>query len=126
MNGPRILVVEDDVHFLPALCRILERHYVVTETRTAESALDLVLGGYEFDIILSDMGLAGWSGGDLYKRLARRRDPHAGRVVILSGLDVAVVHPALAADLGDRVLAKPISPAALLAALQTVRDRAAA
>ena len=75
---------------------------------------------------MADTGLAGWSGGDLYRRLSRRRDPHACRLVILSGLDLRAAHPALASALGDRILEKPIAPAALLAALDVIMARAAA
>jgi CheY-like chemotaxis protein len=126
MHTPRILVVENDVHYVPVLRRILGERYELMETRSAESALDLVLDGYQFDLIVADMGLDGWSGGDLYRRLSRRRDPHACRLVILSGLDVRAAHPALANDLGDRILAKPIAAPDLLAALEDIMARAAA
>jgi CheY-like chemotaxis protein len=108
MNMPRVLVV------------------AVTETGSAELALDLLLDGGQFDVVLCDMGLDGWSGADLYRRLVRRGDPHAARFVILSGLDVRSCRPDLAAELGDRLLMKPIRPAALLDALAAFHLHAAA
>ena len=126
MNPPRALVVENDPQFRRVLLRHLASCYETIEVTTAELALDLVLNGDEFDVIVCDMGLDGWSGGDLYRRLVRRRDPHASRFVMLSGLDVRARHPGLAAELGERLLEKPIGREALLSLLATVTARAAA
>ncbi|MDB4934281.1 MAG: sensor hybrid histidine kinase [Labilithrix sp.] len=115
------MVVEDDRDVRAALVRTLAPHYTVTETASAEHALDLVLDGFTFDVIVCDLHLEGWSGADLYKRLSRRGDPHTSRFVILSGLDVAARYPALAVELGERLLAKPMMPAALVATLASVR-----
>jgi hypothetical protein len=77
---------------VPVLRRILEQRYELVDTRSAKSALDLVLDGYRFDL----------------------------------KSDVRAAHPALASAPGDRILEKPIAPAALLAALDQFRARAAA
>ena len=126
MKKPRILVVDDDALHRTMLVRVLGGHYEVVEAATAEVALDLILCGARFDVVLSDMCLDGWSGGDLHRRLHRRGDPHASVFVMLSGFDVAERCPRTAATLGGRVLRKPFVPKALLAALADVRDKAAA
>lgn len=115
--------MDDDAPCGAVLRRILAPSYVVTEAHNAELALDLVIAGHRFDVVVCDMRLDGWSGADLYRRLGRRCDPHTGCFVILSGQDVPADHPALAAELGSRLLAKPISPAALLDTLAAVRAR---
>jgi CheY-like chemotaxis protein len=119
------LLVDDDSDHRRVLTRVLARHYRVTEVSTAELALDLVLGGREYDVILCDMCLDGWSGGDLYRRLARVGDPHASRFVMFSGTDVRTRHPALAAELGDRLLQKPLDGAIMIRVLRTTRSVAA-
>jgi hypothetical protein len=45
---------------------------------------------------------------------------------MLSGLDVRTQHPALADELADRLLEKPIYPTALLGRLAMVRARVSA
>lgn len=126
MHAPRILLVDDNAECRRTVARILRSQYLVTDVSTAEAALELLIYDQEFDAILCDMGLTGWSGEDLYKRLERRGNAHTSRFVALSGNDVREQWPELAAKLGERIVRKPVDSAALLGLLATVRVRAAA
>ena len=108
MTLPRLLLVEDDDLQRAAIARLVRSEYSVVGVGTAEQALDLILYGHQFDVVLCDLGLQGWSGADLYTRLKRRNDPHASVFVLFSGLDAADRHPALAAELGRRLARKPL------------------
>ena len=121
MGMPNILVVDDDRDCRRMLVRVLQAHYRVMDVASAEIALELLLTGYSFDVILCDMGMDGWSGADLYKRLQRKGNPHAARFVMLTGEDVAGRNPALASQLIGRLLRKPVDPAELLEVLTTIR-----
>ncbi len=117
MALPRLLLIEDDVLQRVATARLLRSDYSIVETGTAEHALDFILNGHQFDVVLCDLGLHGWSGADLYTRLKRRNDPHASVFVLFSGLDAADRHPRLAAELGRRLARKPLEKPDLLRVL---------
>lgn len=114
---PRLLLIEDDAVQRAAIGRLLCSRYSVVGTASAEHALDFILNGHRFDVLLCDLGLQGWSGADLYRKLKRRGDPHAGRFVLFSGRDVKETDPVLSAELGSRLVLKPMTKEELLAAL---------
>jgi two-component system cell cycle sensor histidine kinase/response regulator CckA len=84
--GPRatVLVVDDEPSIGLALRRVL-RHHQVTVVTTAQAALDLLAGGREFDVVLSDLMMPGMSGIELYRCLAKQVPTMASRVVFLTG-----------------------------------------
>jgi CheY-like chemotaxis protein len=120
MDAPRILIVDDDASCRRLLLRLLEPHYRVSEASTAEKALDMLISGAQYDVVLCDMSMDGWSGGDLYRRLERRGNDHTSRFVLLTGEDVKKRFPQLAFELGHRVLQKPVDPNLLLTVLTRV------
>jgi putative two-component system response regulator len=121
MDLPIALIVDDDGECIRTVSRLLRPHYSLVVENTAERALEILLHGREFDVIVCDMGMDGWSGRDLYRRLERHGNPHTARFVMLSGEDVRVTQPAFAAQLGARLLRKPVDVAVLLSVLSTVR-----
>lgn len=120
MTKPRLLIIEDEHDMRSLLTRVLEPAYFVEAVDSAERALDLILSGHTYDVVLCDMRLEGWSGGDLHKRLVRRGDPHASRFVIISGFDVAACYPSLEEELGRPILRKPAEPSLVRAAVAAV------
>jgi PAS domain S-box-containing protein len=79
-----VLVVDDEPSIGLAIRRVLRRHDVTVVT-AAQDALDILVGGKEFDVVLSDLMMPGMSGMDLYKALAKSSPKMAARVVFLTG-----------------------------------------
>jgi two-component system cell cycle sensor histidine kinase/response regulator CckA len=107
----RVLLVEDDDGMRATTARILEQGgYQVVATAGAEQALAHARTGAAIDVVVTDVVMPQTSGPELYERLVAERGPLP--VVFVSGYakaaqsDVAG-HPGF--------LAKPFTPAALLA-----------
>ncbi len=79
-----ILIVDDEPAVGIVLGRVLRDHDVTLVTR-ARDALDLLLSGKHFDVILSDLMMPEMSGIDLYDELTRQLPDVAQRVVFISG-----------------------------------------
>lgn len=72
-DGLRLLVVEDHLDTLATLERLLKRRgYVVRTASSIAQALEVVKG-YEFDLLISDIGLPDGRGTDLLERIERQR-----------------------------------------------------
>jgi CheY-like chemotaxis protein len=80
-----VLVVDDE----PLVCRLVERvlgrDHRVTTVQTSRSALDRVLAGEEFDVILCDLMMPDLTGMDLYDRILAHSPSQAERMVFLTG-----------------------------------------
>jgi PAS domain S-box-containing protein len=79
-----VLIVDDEPAVGIVLGRVLRDHDVTVVTKAAD-ALDLLLSGKHFDVILSDLMMPEMSGIDLYDELTRRFPDAAQRVVFISG-----------------------------------------
>jgi PAS domain S-box-containing protein len=84
-STPRILVVDDEVALASALKKILERDHEVTAVTAGRAALDLLLDGERFDVVLCDVLMPGLNGIDLYRELERERPELAERIIFMSG-----------------------------------------
>jgi len=79
-----VLIVDDEPAVGIILARVLRDHDVTLLTRARE-AIDLVVGGKHFDVIISDLMMPEMSGIDLYDELTRRQPEAAQRMVFISG-----------------------------------------
>ena len=115
-----VLVVDDEMSVGLTLQRLLRGHEVTTVS-SGKQALELVLAGNHFDVILSDLMMPGLSGMELFDEICRHRPELASRVVFMTG----GAFTAAAASFLDRVpnerLEKPFS----IAAVRAVVDRLA-
>jgi len=68
----KILIVDDEASFRSALCRLLEKQYIVIEARTGEKALELAYRE-EPDLVLLDIGLPDISGLEILPRFKELR-----------------------------------------------------
>ena len=117
-RGGRILLVEDDPIVAPLAEGTLEDvGYSVMRAATADEALAILAGGASVDLLLTDVVMPGARTGVELARQARRLRPDLP-VVLTTGYNEQV-----AASEGFRVLAKPYSTAALVAALEAELDR---
>jgi PAS domain S-box-containing protein len=79
-----VLVVDDERAIGVILGRVLREH-AVTVVTSAREAFDLIMGGANFDVVLSDVMMPEMSGMDLYATLTRLRPEAAERMVFLTG-----------------------------------------
>jgi PAS domain S-box-containing protein len=81
----RVLVVDDEPLVRNTLSRMLARDYRITVAQDAQDALSMISQGDRFDVILSDVSMAGMSGVQLHDALALTHPDQAQRMVFLSG-----------------------------------------
>lgn len=83
----RILVIDDESHYLQALKALLERADKRFEVEIAEDGLDglLAVGTRRPDVVLIDAVMPGWDGFEVCRRLKRNPDTKDILVVGISG-----------------------------------------
>jgi CheY-like chemotaxis protein len=108
LRPARILIVDDEVGLGRALQRLFRDYDAVVNT-SAQGALDRIVIGERFDLILSDVGMPGMSGCDLYDEIRRLDPEQASRMVFVTGGSDAQSEKGLAAS-GQPVLMKPFDP----------------
>jgi two-component system cell cycle sensor histidine kinase/response regulator CckA len=81
----RVLVVDDEPMVRNTLSRMLSKDYTVSVAGDAQEALAMISRGERFDLILSDVSMAGMSGMELHDALSQRNADQAQRMVFLSG-----------------------------------------
>lgn len=114
-GGRRVLVVDDEPAIGELVRQTLDRSGYVTEVAQGTDALELIAGGRRFDAVLTDVMMPGVS-GDAIARLLAAEHPETA-VVLMSGmLPGPGTREAVERD-GARFLAKPFTPASLLASL---------
>jgi two-component system, NtrC family, response regulator HydG len=105
---PRVLVVDDDRNMCEALQSSLEKEgYIVTAITTASAALDVV-GTDDFDVVLTDLGMAEMNGLTLCERILGVRPDMP--IVVLTGqgsMEAAIA--SLRAGAYD-FITKPVGP----------------
>jgi CheY-like chemotaxis protein len=80
-----VLVVDDEPLVRNTLSRMLARDYRITVAHDAQDALTMISQGDRFDVILSDVSMAGMTGVQLHDALALSNPDQAQRMVFLSG-----------------------------------------
>jgi CheY-like chemotaxis protein len=80
----RLLVIDDDGHFLSCVRRTI-RSLDVIVMDTAEKALALLHAGMRFDAIACDMHMPGMSGRTFYDRLRSCAPDLLDRIVFMAG-----------------------------------------
>jgi nitrogen-specific signal transduction histidine kinase/CheY-like chemotaxis protein len=80
----RVLVLDDEPGVGLAVRRVLREHDV-TVVGTGQAALNRIVAGENFDVILSDLMMPGMSGMEFYAELVRLAPKMASRVVFVTG-----------------------------------------
>ncbi len=103
----RILAVDDDAVILEVLATYFsDRGYYVQTRLNGREALD-ALREEEFDLVISDIDMAGMNGFE-FLRLARRNHPSLGIILMTAFEDRFPVSEALSAG-ADGYITKPFS-----------------
>jgi two-component system cell cycle sensor histidine kinase/response regulator CckA len=85
MTARRVLVVDDDAGVAEAVRRVLAAEHHVTVVHDGRSALDLVIAGESFDIILCDLMMPSMTGMQFHAELAALAPALTEHVVFISG-----------------------------------------
>lgn len=83
-RGGRILVVDDERMIAKAVARTLSAHTVIAEHR-ARVALDGILAGARYDVILCDLMMPEMTGMDFHAALLAHAPEQAAAIVFLTG-----------------------------------------
>jgi CheY-like chemotaxis protein len=110
----RVLVVDDDPFVLRSIKLVLAKHDVTALT-SARVALDLIMAGDRFDVILCDLAMPEFSGMAFYGELLRVAPEQAERTVFLTGGAFTPATDAFLARVPNTRVDKPFDPAELRA-----------
>ena len=107
-SAPVVLLVDDEPILLRITQRMLaHRGFTVVAASDAAKALDLLLEGRAFDVMVTDVGLRGMTGTELARRV-RRTQPGL-RVLFVSGFDAVTLGLEGLMGVRDAFLSKPYS-----------------
>ncbi len=81
----RVLIVDDDGNVAKTLGMLLEPEHEVRVLTNAKGALELLVGGAEFDVIFCDLMMPEMTGMDLHRLLSDAAPAHAERIVFMTG-----------------------------------------
>jgi CheY-like chemotaxis protein len=114
----RVLVVDDEPRLLTTVRFILRDEHDVTILTSARAALERLIAGETFDVILCDLAMPDMSGDELFARLAAARPDMTRRVIFMTGGAITAAAAALLADDSTPRLEKPFRPADLMAVVR--------
>ena len=121
MPAPRILIVDDDTQVLGVLMRVLiGSGYTVTGSTSGAEAIETVVHT-SFDLAIVDLSMPGVDGFEVLKDL-HRTAPHL-KFMVISGAMPGLLLESAAMFGATKTLTKPISPEALITAVQHLLDR---
>jgi CheY-like chemotaxis protein len=81
----RILVVDDERMVAQALSLVLSREFAVTTTTQPAQALEWIVSGESFDVILCDVMMPEMNGVELRARIDATDPDQAARIVFVTG-----------------------------------------
>jgi CheY-like chemotaxis protein/two-component sensor histidine kinase len=116
----RVLVVDDEPMIMTAIGRALALDHDVVSTENAVDALERIIRGDRFDIIVCDLMMPQMTGMDLYRELLQRVPEQATRMVFLSGGAFTAAARSFLDEVPNHRLDKPFDTRQLLA---LVNDR---
>jgi len=123
LSRARILAIDDEAAVVGALRRLLSRDYDVTTATDPVEALDKLIAGDRYDVILCDLRMPRLTGMELYERLSALDASQARRMIFItaSAQDQATIE--FVSRVGNRCLAKPASAVELRTAIEAVLAR---
>lgn len=120
-NGLRVLIVEDELPIRGAIGQIVARHgHQAVEAESGSDAKLQILEQEPFDLIVTDLGMAGVSSWEIAET-AHNRSSHT-LVVLVTGWNAELDSEKLRAGGIAHVLQKPFSERQLLAVLTEAKE----
>jgi nitrogen-specific signal transduction histidine kinase len=118
----RILIVEDELLLADSLVKMLGDHEVKAVNRARE-AIELILGGERFDVILCDLMMPVMTGMDLHEALLHAVPGQAARIAFLTGGAFTMRARTFLERVPNRRIEKPIDAAELTALVEQMSRR---
>ena len=118
----RCLLVDDEETLVIALQRTLSRSCDVVATTSAAEALERMLAGEEFDVVLCDVVMPSISGIDVYERVKAVRPELAKRFVFMTGGAFTPRMRAFLDAVPNPRLDKPFSPQQLVRVVEKLDE----
>jgi CheY-like chemotaxis protein len=103
----RVLVVDDEPMIATAIGRTLAFDHEVVVSADAADALERILGGERFDVVLCDLMMPQMTGMDLHSALSTHAPDQAERMVFLSGGAFTAAARAFLDEVPNQRLEKP-------------------
>jgi len=119
----RILAVDDDAFIGGAVCESLAQEHDVASVTTGFEALQKIVAGERFDLILCDIMMPVMTGMDLHEELERFDPAQAGRMAFLTGGVFTPRARAFLAQTPAPRLEKPFDPQGLRRFVNTLLAR---
>ncbi len=115
MTAPRpcVLLVEDDLHLSRSLDRVLKCEMDLFLVKNGLEALQVVVSGARFGVILSDLKMPVMSGIQLFHELEQVAPDQADRMIFITGDSLTPTAARFLAGVTNLWLEKPFSPATL-------------
>jgi signal transduction histidine kinase/CheY-like chemotaxis protein len=123
LAGIRILIVDDDRDMCDALQYLLESYGAEVSTAASAAEALAALERSRPDVLLSDVAMPGESGYDLMRKIAAREGRDAPPAAALSSFAKETDREQAVAAGFRTLLAKPIEPEALVAAVAVLAGR---
>ena len=114
----RVLVVDDDIMVVRAARRILARDHDVVAVASARDALELLMRGVPFDVILCDLMMPDMTGMQFHAEMESLDAELAQRIVFCTGGAFTPGAQAFLSRVGNAHIEKPFDVAALCSAIQ--------
>jgi CheY-like chemotaxis protein len=111
----QVLVVDDNPMIGRTLRRVLADEHDVTVLTDGQQALDLLLGGKWFDVILCDLMMPNVTGMDLYAELSCALPQIVDRIVFITGGAFTPAGRGFLDSVPNQRLEKPFAPQSLRA-----------
>lgn len=127
--APRILLIEDSVHFQNLVSLLVRQHFPQAQLQVANDGITglAIYGQFQPDVLLIDILLPGIDGATLITALRSQPQFARSRLIVVTSLDEAARAPYAFALQGMDVIHKPNLvkelPALLSAALQDTEAR---
>lgn len=119
----RVLIVDDERNLGVIMKKSLPKTWDIVFEMSAASALERLLGGEEFDVILLDIMIPTMTGIEAFRTLAEKKPDLCSRVVFMTGGRYIPAVEAFLSTVPNAVLEKPFLIEEVVSAVRTLTRR---
>jgi two-component system NtrC family sensor kinase len=119
--GGRALIIDDEAQIVALVQQALEARGWSTVTVTDSTAVESLLDGTNYDVVICDLKMPGKTGFDVLNLLRKKRPELARRFLLMTG-DLGDTDKRRLLEAHARVLRKPFTLAQLREAVQSLRQ----